>query len=250
MKVIRRGKMEKPKQLSDRYTQEILHEIQAGIYAHADRLPSEPDIAKRFGISRTMVRDCLSILEREGFISRKHGVGTIINQHVLKVKVRIDLEQEFLDMIRGAGYEAAIAFVHVSHEAADEQVAKKLRINSGEGVVVSKRLITADGKPAIHCSDYIAERSIAVRDYDLNLLKKPVFEFIKEYCDTEIYMDLSEVSAVAADAEMAENFGVEMGSPLLYIDEVGYNFVGQPILYSKEHYADGILKHTILRKKI
>ncbi len=51
------------------------------------------------------MRDCLSTLEREGFISRKHGIErTIINQHVLDVKVRLDLEEEFLDMIRSAGY--------------------------------------------------------------------------------------------------------------------------------------------------
>ena len=81
-------KMSKPQQLSEKYTKEIFQEIKSGIYSRADRLPSEPDIAKHFGISRTMVRDCLSTLEREGFISRKHGIGTIINQHVLDVKVR------------------------------------------------------------------------------------------------------------------------------------------------------------------
>lgn len=242
--------MDKPGQLSDLYTQEILHEIQCGSYANADRLPAEPDMAKRFGISRTMVRDCLSTLEREGFISRKHGIGTIINQHVLNVKVRMDLEQEFLDMIRGAGYEPGTDFVYMGLAKADEAVAERLRIGMGEKVVVSDRLITADGQPAIHCMDYIAERSIVVKDYDLDLLRKPVFEFIKEYCKTDVYLDLSEVSAVGADKGNAEYFGVEEGTPLLYIDELGYNLVGQPILYSREHYAKGILKHTILRKKI
>lgn len=242
--------MDKPKQLSDIYTQEILHEIQSGSYAHADRLPAEPEMAKRFGISRTMLRDCLSTLEREGFISRKHGIGTIVNQHVLKVKVRMDLEQEFLDMVSAAGYEPGVAFARVRLEKADALAAGRLRIDIGEEVVVSNRLITADGQPAIHCVDYIAVRGIVVKDYDLELLKKPVFEFIKEYCKTDVYLDLSEVSAVAADGEIAEYLGVEKGTPLLYIDEVGYNLVGQPILYSKEHYAGGILKHTILRKKI
>ena len=66
--------MSKPQQLSEKYTKEIFQEIKSGIYSRADRLPSEPDIAKHFGISRTMVRDCLSTLEREGFISRKHGI--------------------------------------------------------------------------------------------------------------------------------------------------------------------------------
>lgn len=242
--------MSKPQQLSEKYTQEIFREIRSGIYSRADRLPSEPDIAKHFGISRTMVRDCLSTLEREGFISRKHGIGTIINQHVLDVKVRLDLEEEFLDMIRSAGYTPGVAFVRTSMGKADPHTAQKLGIEPGEDVVVSIRLITADGAPAIYCVDHIARRSIIAKEYDLSLLDRPVFEFVEQYCGTEIYMDLSEISAVAADAERADAFRIPQGSPLLYIDELGYNFVGQPILYSQEYYANGIFKHTILRKKI
>lgn len=242
--------MEKPKQLSERYTLNLLQEIKSGIYAHADRLPSETDIAKQFGISRTLVRECLTILEREGFISRKHGIGTIVNQHVLNVKVRMDLEQEFLEMVESAGRKAEITYVHADLIKADEDVAKRLKILEGESVLRSTRLISADGLPAIHCVDHIAERMIVVPDYDWNLLQKPVFEFIKKYCNTDVYMDLSEVRAVAANKDIAMAFAVKEGSPLLYIDEVGYNFVGQPILYSQEHYVDGVLKHTILRKKI
>lgn len=242
--------MEKPKQLSEKYTQDILQEIQTGIYAHADRLPPETDIAKRFGISRTLVRDCLSILEREGFISRKHGIGTIINQHVLRVKARLDLEQEFLEMVEAAGHKADVAFVHVDFCEADEVIAEKLAVPEKSRILRSSRLITADGKPAIHCVDHIAERNIVVKDYDINLLYEPVFEFIKTYCDSEVFMDLSEISAVVATEELSRVFGIQMGRPLLFMDEVGYNFVGQPILYSKEHYVEGVIKHTILRKKI
>lgn len=43
--------MSKPQQLSEKYTKEIFQEIKSGIYSRADRLPSEPDIAKHFGIS-------------------------------------------------------------------------------------------------------------------------------------------------------------------------------------------------------
>lgn len=242
--------MEKPKQLSEKYTQCILQEIQKGIYAHADRLPPETDIAKHFGISRTLVRDCLSILEREGFVSRKHGIGTIVNQHVLKVKARLDLEREFLEMVEASGHKADIAYVNVDYCAADAVIAERLGVSEKSRILRSSRLITADGKPAIHCVDHIAERSIIVKDYDIQLLNKPVFEFINTYCKTEVFMDLSEIMAVEASQELSGVFGVPEGSPLLYIDEVGYNFVGQPILYSKEHYVGGILKHTILRKKI
>lgn len=243
--------MEKAKHLSQTYTQILLQEIQSGIYANADRLPAENDIAKTFGISRTLVRDCLAKLEREGFISRKHGIGTIINKHVLREKIRLDLEQEFLEMIKAAGYEPDVAYVAADLVKADEEIADKLQVNVGDKVIRSIRLITASGDPAIYCIDYIAERLLVSKEYDAEiLLKKPIFEFIRRYCNTDVFMDLSEVQAVAASSEVAAELHVETNSPLLYIDEIGYNFVGQAVLYSQEYYKNGIFKQMILRKKI
>ena len=38
-------------------------------------LPSEPSLAKRFGVSRVTIRATLAQLEEEGLIRRVHGVG-------------------------------------------------------------------------------------------------------------------------------------------------------------------------------
>jgi GntR family transcriptional regulator len=237
-------------QVSENVTQQILYEIQNGIYANADRLPPETEIAKRFGVSRTAIRDGLAVLEREGFISRKHGWGTMINKHVLKVRTRMDLEKEFLELIAEAGYQAKGIVLQTDFVEASEEIAAKLSVNPGDHLIRSIRVITADERPAIYAVDYIAEKNVIHKSYDMKEFEKPIFEFIQKYCETEVTMDLSEVRAVAAPQEVANAFGIEKGRPTLYMDEIGYNFVGQPILYSEEYYLDGVLKHTILRKKI
>ena len=93
-------KLQEEQRLSVRIMHRILQEIKTGIYQNLSRLPPEVEIAETLGVSRTVVRDSLSILEREGFVTRKHGLGTIINRHVLSVVTRIDLEKEFLVMLR------------------------------------------------------------------------------------------------------------------------------------------------------
>ena len=62
---------------------QLLTAMQVGEYAHCDRLPRESVLSEMLGISRTQLRDILASLDREGFITRRHGVGTIINRHVL-----------------------------------------------------------------------------------------------------------------------------------------------------------------------
>ena len=101
---------------SDDICHELLQEMKTGQYADCDRLPRETELAEHLGISRTRLRDTLAQLEREGVITRRHGVGTIINRHVLQVKNRMDMEFEFLDIIRNNGYEPAISKVRLNED--------------------------------------------------------------------------------------------------------------------------------------
>ena len=57
--------------LSEEITQRLLHEIREGCYANCRKLPPELTLAKEMGVSRTLIRDCLSALEREGFLRRR-----------------------------------------------------------------------------------------------------------------------------------------------------------------------------------
>ena len=40
------------------------------------------------------------------------------------------------------------------------------------------------------------------------------------------------------------------GTPLLNMDEVDYDIDGVPVFVSSEYFADGIFRHTVLRKKL
>lgn len=242
--------MERQPQLSEVVTQKILYEIQSGSYKNESRLPPEVEIAADLGVSRTIIRDSLASLEREGFISRRHGVGTIINRHVLSVATRMDLEQEFLQMIESTGRKASVPFVKLGYGVAGEELAAKLKIDPLAEVIHITRIVAADGEAVIICTDSIAKNLIIKEGYTEEDLRKPVFDFLDKYCNTQVYMDLTEVRAVGADQEVAYWFGIAPGSPVLFMDEVGYTFRGKPVLHSGEFYKDRALQHMVLRKKI
>ena len=228
---------------------QLLTAMKSGIYASCERLPRESVLAEKMGISRTQLRDILASLEREGFITRRHGVGTIINRHVLDAQTRIDIEVEFLDMIRQNGHQADVAFVRVSDGTADEKIASQLQIPVDTPIIRIARLCTADGKPAIYCED-VVEKALAKGNYTLKDFKLPIFHFLQQFCDVNPYLDLTDLRPVVADAALAEIFQVPMGSPLLNMDEVDFDIDGKPVFCSNEYFADGIFRHTVMRKKL
>lgn len=64
--------------------------ILSGELAVGERLPSEGDIARIYGVSTRSVREAVQILETKGFVRRRHGERTVV--------VRDDLEK-FLDTL-------------------------------------------------------------------------------------------------------------------------------------------------------
>ena len=228
---------------------QLLADMRSGEYAHQERLPRESVLCVKLGISRTQLRDILASLEREGFITRRHGVGTIINRHVLDVHTRMDIEVEFLDMIRQNGFTPAVASIRSWEEPADQKTAAQLRLPEGTPMLRVSRLCTADGRPAIYCEDVI-EKALIREDYTEEDLKPPIFHFLQRSCGVYPYLDLTDLRAVPADKKLAEVLQVPEGTPLLYMEEVDYDIDGRPVFCSAEYFADGIFRHTVLRKKL
>ncbi|MBO4563777.1 MAG: GntR family transcriptional regulator [Clostridia bacterium] len=223
--------------------------MREGAFRDSDRLPRESMLAEMLNISRTQLRDSLAELEREGFISRRQGVGTIINRHVLSVPVRMDLEIEFMDMIRRSGKTPAEKLIKVS-TVLSATAAAKLGIGRTDEMLLVSRTVTADGKPVIYCEDYIPKSLILKDDYSAEELEKPIFGFLKEYCNKDAYLDITEIRPALAKGLVAKRLGVTDGSPLLYMDELDYDFEGLPVMYSRQFYVDGIIAHNVVRRKI
>ena len=228
----------------------LLKEMRQGIFASSLRLPPEKELCALLGVSRTQLRDSLAQLDREGFISRCHGVGTLINRHVLAIQTRRDLEVEFMDMVREAGFVPEAKCLGAETRGAGPEVAERLHVAEGAPCLHIAKLVTADGRGAILCQDIIDCAKIRDHCYPEDVFVQPVFYFLQRFCGLTPLMDVTSVRAVAAEKEVADVLGVPVGEPLLYMDEVDYDRDGTPILYARQFYADGIVRHSLIRKKI
>ena len=140
-------------------------------------------------------------------------------------------------------------FIRTAEGPADEKTAAQLRIPVGTPVLRVSRLCTADGRPAIYCED-VLEKALVRGDYTEEDLKLPIFHFLQEICGVYPYLDLTDLRAVPADEALAGLLQVPLGAPLLYMEEVDYDIDGKPVFCSAEYFADGMFRHTVMRKKL
>src|SRR5215218_11031400 len=66
--------------LSDAVVEQLAQFIESGTYAVGDKLPSERELARDLGVSRTLLRESFRILESIGLVKVKPGVGAIVEQ--------------------------------------------------------------------------------------------------------------------------------------------------------------------------
>jgi len=52
--------------------------IRSGLLKPGDRVPSEPELMKEFGVSRTVVREAMSRLQASGLVETRQGIGTSV----------------------------------------------------------------------------------------------------------------------------------------------------------------------------
>jgi GntR family transcriptional regulator, transcriptional repressor for pyruvate dehydrogenase complex len=71
---------------------EIAAQIMSGRIKPGERLPTEPQLASRFGVSRTVVREAIARLRSEGVVRSKQGAGVFVIEAGSQPTLRIDRE--------------------------------------------------------------------------------------------------------------------------------------------------------------
>ncbi len=147
--------------ISDRVVAALLEELRTGRYADADRLPAEVDLAAELGVSRTVIRDALSEMERAGYIERVRGIGTVVNRTVLSLRSRLDQKLEYYPLIRSFGSYPHADGIQIYPIRAGAELARDLAIAPGDEVICIKKRILADTTPVIYSIDYLPRASSA-----------------------------------------------------------------------------------------
>jgi len=110
----------------------ILESIQAGRLRPRDRVPSEQELVRRFGVSRMTANRALRELASDGVVVRHTGVGTFVAEalarsHALTVR-------NIADEIRERGHAHRSRVATMEKLAADRDIATRLGLRPGAAV--------------------------------------------------------------------------------------------------------------------
>jgi len=124
------------------------------------KMLSEREICKEYGVSRTTVRTALKELETLGYIYKRHGKGTFISSQ-WKERQNLLEGYSFTEQMKDLGRTPSTIITAFHYYKADSYIAQQLGIETGEYIYRLKRIRFADGVPMMKETTFLPARAEA-----------------------------------------------------------------------------------------
>jgi GntR family transcriptional regulator len=205
------------------------HAISSGVLAVDDKIPTEAALCDRYDVSRTVVRQALSDLERTGLVSRHKGRGTFVAAPKVSEFVAQTLTSLHEDLsARGERLETKVLRFEI--EPVSSHVARMLDLPESEDIVLLERLRFLRGEPLVVTTAYMPY-SLCAPILELDMSDRSLFETYERELGFALHRGTRAIEARAAGSEVAEQLGVSEGAPVLVFSGVTYIEDGRAIEY-------------------
>ncbi len=223
----------------------ILEQIESGILAPGDTLPTERELIDRYRVSRITVRQALSSLMADGLLYRQRGLGTFVRKS--RIEQELSTLTGFSEEMIARGLVPGTRLISAEWVEADGAVAAKMRVEPGARIFRLVRLRLANGEPMA---------------FDVNYLPTKIGEELqKENLEEALYtlfpklgieLDWADqaIQAAAADELVAQHLSIKKGTPVLLMERVVSATDGRVVEYSRTSYRSDRYIYRVRLKRV
>lgn len=221
----------------------ITESLIAGEWKPGESLPSEMQLASRYGVSQGTVRKAIDSLAKENIVVRRQGKGTFVSTHKEeKSKLR------FLRLTAADGTKELLEneLLECNRIKVDKEIAQLTGLKTGTTVIEIKRLLSFSQTPAI--LDYIIVQAKSFRGLNAAKIREnngSLYSMYETLYNVPMVRAEENLTAVMASAEDARLLNVKPGHPLLRIERVAYTYGDKPMewrvglcLTNEHHYRN------------
>ncbi len=202
--------------------------LEAREWRPGEAIPSEIDLARRYGVSQGTVRKAIDALADDHLVVRRQGKGTFVATHT---EERSSLFR-FLRIRSDEGGDVAPVsrLLDVRRAKASADVARLLAMKAGDPVLVLRRVLDYADEPVVLDEMTLPAalfRGLTKARYDA--YRGSMYSFFESQFGVRMLKAQEKIKAVAADAVAARILGTVEGVPLLCVDRVTLTYGDRPV---------------------
>lgn len=139
------------------------------------KMPSEPELAKQFGVSRGTAKQAIMDLVYEGLLYREQGKGTFVAERISRV---YDKLPSFTDDIRRAGRTSTSKLLSFTRDAPAPRAKQFFSLQDNEHVIRYKRLIFDNNTPVALVISFLNPK--IYRNLQASDIKDSLYEALRQ----------------------------------------------------------------------
>ncbi len=212
----------------------LANEIAQGHYAPGDRLPTEAQLAARFGVNRHTIRRALGDLAEVGTVHARRGAGVFVQHRHMPYPIgkRVRFHQNLL----AAGHVPEKRTLLLQTRSAGPKEAAALRLAEGDRVHIYEGLSFSDDTPialfrAVFPAERLPRMLEALRDTG-SVTAALSAHGIEDYTRAS-----TEITAKPADATLAAQLRLSPGAPILSSVGINIDADGTPLEFGRTWFA-------------
>ena len=211
----------------------LIGQIESGELVPGDRLPAERELSEKLGVNRMTLRRALRVLEAQGLVMRKHGVGTYIAEP--KIDRRMDTVFRFTRGMQSRGYTPGTRLISFEQSFVDAAMARELVVPVSSPAYRILRLRTINQEPVL-LEDYTVPsgRFPGLERHDLE--GRSIYEVMEIEYGVSIAHARQSFEPVVASVFEAELLGVRVGAPLMLEKRISFDADDRPVEYGRDRY--------------
>jgi GntR family transcriptional regulator len=215
-----------------------------------EKLPGEAALASLLSVSRATVRDALTHLERDGFVIRRHGVGTFVAPQRAQLGTVLNEIKPIPDVIAASGYTPGIGSLEVRKVLPDPEVSEGLRLSpsNDEPVSAVSILFLADDQPAIDIT-YFLSPALSRCAIDWTTFDGSMVATVERILRQRVHQTHARISAVNATKALAERLHVDEGRAVLRFATTALLVDGRIAYYSVSYQDSDTLAVRVVRNR-
>lgn len=227
-----------------------LHEELSKIIAAAkpgERLPSEPELAKRLGVSRATLREAMRTFETQGMIRRKQGSGTYVSHPSTVIETGLETLESLETLARNFGLEVTLGAWNLECRTSTPEECQALNLEKGSEVLAVTRVMQAEGHPVAYLID-ILPTDVLSPDEVKESFTGSVLDLLLARDDLTLMSSRTEINAVNASSEVARALEIQRGDVLLRFIAYLYSSSGRIVDYSHSYFLPGYFHFYVIRR--
>jgi DNA-binding GntR family transcriptional regulator len=238
--------IERPKTITWQVLHLIQQRIESGEYSPNAKLPSEANLAKELGVSRSTIRNAMATLATRGSVIRKHGFGTYVAPRIPDLYAYLAESWDLSKRIETSGRIASVVAEPAAFRQATQDEAIALEIGTGDAVIVCRRVIYADEDPYMLSTNIISEGLFQARQPE-GTGNWSIESFLTHDCLAEFTEVTTSIKAILCDPTSAESLQIESGMPILELTEIFFDQDRVPLTLGHNLYNGPDFRLRIVR---